>query len=435
MKKCLFILGVFILVSFMPLSVIAETNEEEAARRMPPVFYSGEIPEYLVSGETVTIKWSILGYHDSYNAEVAFFYGSGGSYKNNFEASGELNHVSTESGTWSFSGINSTIFNYEYEFTPPQVTNPTNIVIRFYRVNSIDDANGKSGLSLLIPGKVSDRYYDTSGRRIVKTIYPSNPQAVGTNPDTDGSPYTTNNPFHPSYNGQCTWFVWGRVNEIIGVNIQTTGNAKTWWVNTSLPKGKSPLPDSIAVWNNDRQGSSSNAGHVAYVEYLDNNNIYYNEANEETYGSSTIAGCSGCGGGYDGSLDSDTMEDFENRGTGTGILQGFIYPAINVYDWWIKSSTTNHGEDWDAQFKVENLGSSPLVIENARVGVYKQSGVYVGSTIMKSNTSSVLESGENYHHGFGKMKMDHAGRYYAQPEIQVNGEWIVIGNKQSFRVY
>jgi hypothetical protein len=30
--------------------------------------------------------------------------------------------------------------------------------------------------------------------------------------------------------------------------------------------------------------------------------------------------------------------------------------------------------------------------------------------------------------------MDKVGNYYAQPEIKVNGEWIVLGRKKTFEV-
>jgi surface antigen len=426
-------LFVWMILMALPAISFSETLGEEASRRMPPVFYKGEIPEHFVSGETVTIKWSVLGYHDSYKSNAAFFYGSGGSYNSNFQTSGDLNYVSTEDGTWSYSGISSSVFNYEYVFTPPQVTNPTNIVIRFYRINDQDEANGNPGLSLLIPGKVSDRNYDTSGRRIVKTIYPATSIDIAINPDIDSTPYKNNNPFDPNYSGQCTWFAWGRVNEITGVEIETLGNAKTWWINTSLPKGRTPLPDSIAIWNNDRQGSGSNAGHVAYVEYLDDSNIYYNEANIDTFGD-IIPDCSGCGGGYDGYLKSSSKEEFEDRGNGIGKLSGFIYPTLHIKDWWTNSDNIIEGNYFDAQFKIENLGRSPLIIADSRVAIYKQSGVYLGSTILNSNTSAVLLSGDTYHHQYGEVRMDKVGNYYAQPEIKVNGEWIVLGRKKTFEV-
>jgi hypothetical protein len=46
------------------------------------------------------------------------------------------------------------------------------VVVRFYRKNEVDIPRNNSSMSLLIPGKLSDVYYDTAGRRIVKKIVP-----------------------------------------------------------------------------------------------------------------------------------------------------------------------------------------------------------------------------------------------------------------------
>jgi len=424
---------VFISINLIINVSFSESTEEEAARRMPPVLYSCEIPDYFISGQRVTIKWTLLGYHEDYKSTITFFYGSGGSYSTNFESSNRLSSASSEQGNWKYDSCYSTLFHYHYAFTPPNVDEPTNIVIRFYRINNEDEDNGKSGLSLLLPGKISGRYYDTSGRRIVKTILPANTFVPNTNPDISSSHYTNNNPFHRSYSGQCTWFAWGRTNEITGVEIETLGNAKTWWINTQLPKGKTPLPDSIAIWNNDRQGNSSNSGHVAYVEYIDNNNIYYNEANVDTYGNPT-PGCAYCGGGYDGYLKSSSKENFEDRGNSIGKISGYIYPSINIRDWWIKSSPTNSGEYWDAQFKVNNLGRSTLLIQDSRISIYRKSGRYVTSIRPDANTSIVLSAGDTYHHTFSDVKMHYSGNYFALPELKVNGEWIIVGWQQNFIV-
>ncbi|KPA10594.1 conserved hypothetical protein, secreted [Candidatus Magnetomorum sp. HK-1] len=174
-------------IMFMFLSLIinvcfSESTEEEAARRLPPVLYSLDMPECFISGQRVTIIWSILGYHDSYGSTIAFFNctdqsNCGGSYSSRFEASQRLNPVRSEKGGWSYSNVYSTIFHYEYSFTPPSVTNITDIVVRFYRVNNIDSDAGKSGLSLLVPGAVASKYCDTSGRRFIKTVFPNEQSA------------------------------------------------------------------------------------------------------------------------------------------------------------------------------------------------------------------------------------------------------------------
>ena len=176
-KKCNFIMMIAIFV-ISTVNTFAESLEEESARRLPPVLYELNMPEYFIGGEPVTIEWSILGYHSDYKSTVAFFdcdgvSSCGGNYGTNFESSGYLESDSDEEGTWNYSGNFSRIFHYSYAFDPIHVVEPKEIVIRFYRVNAADYLNGKSGLSLLVPGNISARYYDTSGRRIVRTILPA----------------------------------------------------------------------------------------------------------------------------------------------------------------------------------------------------------------------------------------------------------------------
>ena len=48
----------------------------------------------------------------------------------------------------------------------------TDIVIRFYIVSDNDENARKPSISLIIPGNLSDEYYDTSGRKIQKHICP-----------------------------------------------------------------------------------------------------------------------------------------------------------------------------------------------------------------------------------------------------------------------
>jgi hypothetical protein len=139
------------------------------------------MPEYFVSGTPVTIKWKVMGYHEGYYSTIAFFNcndapnSCGNSYSQNFHARNDIPYTAKEVSGWTYSsGTNAYIFSYEYTFTPPVLGNtPTDIVIRFYNVSDVDRDAGKSGLSLLVPGATAQRYTDTSGRRITKTILPS----------------------------------------------------------------------------------------------------------------------------------------------------------------------------------------------------------------------------------------------------------------------
>lgn len=88
--------------------------------------------------------------------------------------------------------------------------------------------------------------------------------------------YKESSPFYPKFNGQCTWFAWGRAHQVFGVTYLPTGNAKTW-ADTALQRG-------FTVSDIPRTGSvlvltGSYYGHVAYVEEFTGNYITISEAN------------------------------------------------------------------------------------------------------------------------------------------------------------
>ena len=179
MKLPRYLLLVILSVFFVGSNnAISETTKEKAERRMPPVLSSLEMPEQLISGVEYTIRWSMLGYHDNYRSIIAFFNcrttpdDCGANSGQKEFHSGRLSPVSSEDGAWTYSGVQSRLYHYEYTFTP-NVDISTDYVIRFYRINSIDDAGGKSTLSLLLPGGLPNvSYHDTSGRMLQKTIQP-----------------------------------------------------------------------------------------------------------------------------------------------------------------------------------------------------------------------------------------------------------------------
>lgn len=87
----------------------------------------------------------------------------------------------------------------------------------------------------------------------------------------------TKNPFAQSnLYGQCTWYAWGRANEVKGKSLPCRGDAKTWYSvakNNGYSVGSTPKKNSIAVW------SSGTYGHVAYVEKVSGNNVTITESN------------------------------------------------------------------------------------------------------------------------------------------------------------
>lgn len=159
-----------------------ESIDEEAARRLPPVMYAINIPETMNSGTTYDISWSIVGYDEGYISYVAFFdctqapEGECGAYysqTSRFDEGLGLVPDLTEQADWSYLGVPATKSTYSFSFTPDGFTAQTPIVIRFYYKSLKDDTAGQRSISLIIPGNLSEDYYDTSGRKIQKTICPS----------------------------------------------------------------------------------------------------------------------------------------------------------------------------------------------------------------------------------------------------------------------
>jgi len=170
------------------------TNYEDAThnvtRRVTPDMYSIDIGEKMNASSSYDLKWSLLGYHSDYKAMIVLFDCTdkaegecAQSYDSDekFLESGLIEPISSEDSDWSSHGMKAKIFNYVYTANIPDNredgsswdSNGTNIVIRFYVISSEDEANNKSSLSLIIPGNIADRYYGTSGRKIEKTICPS----------------------------------------------------------------------------------------------------------------------------------------------------------------------------------------------------------------------------------------------------------------------
>lgn len=100
-----------------------------------------------------------------------------------------------------------------------------------------------------------------------------------TDPNMKSQYYTngSKNPYVYRYQGECTWYVYGRAYEKLGIKLLITSSAKNFWnTNKTLQKqnsgytcGSEPRPNSIMVWD----------GHVAFCEKVIGDTIYYTEAN------------------------------------------------------------------------------------------------------------------------------------------------------------
>lgn len=84
--------------------------------------------------------------------------------------------------------------------------------------------------------------------------------------------YTYNNCPSPerNYNGNCTWWCWGRLNQTMGTYLPNMGDAKDWYDNYSGVKYRNAnniQPGDIIVF------TDNSAGHVMFVEKVDGNTI------------------------------------------------------------------------------------------------------------------------------------------------------------------
>ncbi len=117
--------------------------------------------------------------------------------------------------------------------------------------------------------------------------------------------------------GQCTWYAWGRANEVKGLSLPCRGDAKTW-LDTAKSKGYStgqtPKKNSIAVWSNNSYG------HVAYVEKVEGGNVTITESNwgKVTYNYQNFENGIQYYSGY------STLSESSMR-TRLGTLLGYIY--------------------------------------------------------------------------------------------------------------
>ena len=157
-------------------------------------------------------------------------------------------------------------------------------------------------------------------------------------------PYTAlENPFCQRYCGECTAFAWGRALDRLGIKLIAQSRACSWWgisdANYSQHSVDNPRKNSLAIWMKpaDTCGQIKGVppyGHVAYVEEVDGNIVYINEAN---WGSPSFSGYT----------KSFTVEEIQNRDG--YVLKGYLYlnSPFSDYDYW---KFDNQGtEDWNAR--------------------------------------------------------------------------------------
>ena len=195
-------------------------------------------------------------------------------------------------------------------------------------------------------------------------------QSISLIPNLTSTAYNRNNIFTVyGYKGQCTWFTYGRVLEKLNIKLPAEfyGNAINWWSNNVNDKvynyGSEPKADSIIVWS----GGSVGSGHVGYVEIVEGDQVYFNEANFSVRGN------------YQGHVEVLSKEAIKNRGN--IFLKGYIY----VREKYVSTSTSS------GQVKLSNKNSLLCV----RKGAGTSFGI-LGSLYDKTNVTILGKSGNWY---------------------------------------
>ncbi len=228
-------------------------------------------------------------------------------------------------------------------------------------------------------------------------------------PDTQSSAYNSSlNIFTKyGYKGQCTWFTYGRVLEKLEINLPSEfyGNAVEWWSDNVRDKvynyGSEPKANSIIVWGGGNRGY----GHVAFVEKVEGNTVYFNEGNFSIRGA------------YDGKLKSISKEEIKNRGN--LFLKGYIYLSSSTSPSNNKPTPPENGQaNNDSKTEVKkgsvniSSASSTLNVRSSGSG----SSEVIGALKKGTSVNIVGVSGDWY-----KVQYNSSYGYVSSKYITVNG--------------
>lgn len=241
--------------------------------------------------------------------------------------------------------------------------------------------------------------------------------AAGIMPDTQSAAYTGDSNIFTKYGykGQCTWFTYGRVLEKLSINLPSEfyGNAVDWWYANAKDNiysyGSEPQANSIIVWG----GGNLGFGHVAFVEKVEGDLVYFNEGNFNIRGA------------YDGSVKALSKEEIKNRGN--LYLKGYIYlsspssssnntskPASNNSQP-SEGNTQNSSSDTPQSSKgIVNISSSSSSL-NVRSSASSSSGV-IGSLKKGTNVNIVA-----INNGWYKIQYNSSYGYVSSKYISLNG--------------
>lgn len=200
--------------------------------------------------------------------------------------------------------------------------------------------------------------------------------AADLSPNPQSSAYTSDSNIFTKYGykGQCTWFTYGRTLEKLGISLPSEfyGNAVDWWFANEKDHvytyGSEPKPNSIAVWG----GGNLGYGHVAFVENVEGNTVYFNEGNFSVRKA------------YDGKLKTLSKEEIKNRGN--LYLEGYIY--LNQKDSSSNSSKNNNVSPNNSSESSLSKGVVNLSSKNSTLNIRN-------SNSLSSNVVGSLRNGDS----------------------------------------
>lgn len=148
------------LVILLSITTLFSATLEQAKHRLPPVIYSLDIPKVVKSGKTYSFKWTVMGYHKTYDMGLVI-------YNSNNKAiiRKRLSPVNVTKGSYHYENIYSKRFWFKTDVKIPKLNKNQDLIVRFFISPPYDDID-TNFLSCLVPGGLGYDVADTSGRKI-----------------------------------------------------------------------------------------------------------------------------------------------------------------------------------------------------------------------------------------------------------------------------
>lgn len=245
-----------VLLVLISLTALFSATLEQAQHRLPPVIYSLDIPKVVKSGETYTFKWTVMGYHDTYNMELALYKVG---EKNPFNKAHEkLSPIKVTKGLYRYGNIHSKRFWYQKSVKIPKLDKNQDLIVRFFISPPYDDID-TSFLSCLVPGGLGYDVADTSGRKIkIKALISGDENSVNSVNVLINSIQDNITADAGGWGGQCKAYL-QKVFNSEASNYTINGHKPTMPLNDTSNNSKSwKSSDSFITIDSYNAGSSQN---------------------------------------------------------------------------------------------------------------------------------------------------------------------------------